>query len=68
MSAAKQPAYILPEHYLEMEYYSPYKNEYYDGEVRAMRYTSDTHGLIVVNIILEFGNCFKKKRLPCLSQ
>ncbi|MCS6988265.1 MAG: Uma2 family endonuclease [Chloroherpetonaceae bacterium] len=61
MSSARQSAYILPEHYLEMEYHSPYKNEYYDGEVRAMGYASDAHGLIVVNVIDVMLDCFRKK-------
>ncbi len=32
MTASSQTSFILPEHYLEMELHSPYKNEYLDGE------------------------------------
>ena len=61
MNASSQTSFVLPEHYLEIELHSPYKNEYLDGEVRAMGYTSNHHGLIVGGIMLALGNCFRKK-------
>lgn len=61
MNASSQTSFVLPEHYLEMELRSPYKSEYLDGEVRAMGYTSDNHGLIVGGIMLAIGECLRKK-------
>ena len=38
---------------------SAQKNEYIDGEIRLIPYTSENHGLIVANLIILLGNALK---------
>ena len=59
MEAATQKRYTLEE-YLEMEYHSDRRHYFYDGMVNAMTYTSDNHGLIVANLIMEIGSLAKQ--------
>jgi len=55
--------YITEEEYLEFERNSDIKHEYFDGEIFAMSGASETHNLIVVNVIFSLMSQLKKK--PC---
>lgn len=49
--------------YLEQEKNSETKHEYFQGETFAMAGASETHNLIVTNVIIELGTQLKKT--PC---
>jgi Uma2 family endonuclease len=55
--------YLTEEEYLEFERNSEIKHEYYDGEIFAMSGASETHNLIVVNVLGELRSQLKKR--PC---
>ena len=50
METAVDKRYTLEE-YLEMEYHAESRHYFFDGKVAPMPYTSDSHGLIVANLI-----------------
>jgi Uma2 family endonuclease len=49
------------EEYFEMEYSAETRHEFVNGEIRAMAYTSESHGLIITNIIRIIANCILEK-------
>jgi len=55
--------YLTEEEYLEFERNSEIKHEYFDGEIFAMSGASETHNLIIVNVLGELRSQFKKR--PC---
>ena len=46
------------EEYFEHELASETKNEFINGQIKPMAYTSDNHGLIAGNLVRLFGNLF----------
>lgn len=47
---------LSPQSYLAIERTADYKSEYYDGEMFAMAGASETHNLIVSNVVRSLGN------------
>jgi len=60
MTAEIQTRKYTLEEYLKLEYNSERRHYFYKGKIAPMTYTSDTHGLIVSNIIGEFHAYTKK--------
>jgi Uma2 family endonuclease len=52
-----------PEQYLEMERQADTKSEYFGGEIFAMAGASESHNLIVTNVIREFSTQLRGR--PC---
>ena len=52
-----------PEQYLEMERQADYKSEYLSGEIFAMAGASESHNLIVTNMVRELSTRLKGR--PC---
>ncbi|MBF0226845.1 MAG: Uma2 family endonuclease [Desulfobacterales bacterium] len=52
---------ITEEEYLDIERESQIKHEYHEGEIFSMAGASETHNLIVTNIVRELGNQLRKK-------
>ena len=60
----RQPkTYVTPEEYLALEREAEYKNEYVNGEIRAMTGASRAHNLISVNVASELRAQLKGR--PC---
>lgn len=58
-----QPIILLTEEeYLEMEISSPFKNEYFKGEIFAMAGGTETHNRIIGNLSGIFYNHLRKKK------
>ncbi|MDY0092470.1 MAG: Uma2 family endonuclease [Candidatus Vecturithrix sp.] len=55
--------YISPEDYLEIERAAEYRSEYLNGEMWAMAGATESHIVIVGNLVREFGNQLKGR--PC---
>jgi Uma2 family endonuclease len=55
--ARSKPKSISLEQYFEMEMTADTRHEFWNGEVRAMAYTSPEHGIIVHNLDRLIGNC-----------
>ena len=49
------------EQYFEMEYRSPFRHEYMDGQAQRMAYTSENHGTLVSKLNRLIGNCLLNK-------
>lgn len=49
------------EQYFDREYNAERKHEFLNGEIRAMAYTSVTHGDLFTNIFLQLGACANAK-------
>lgn len=62
MSTAEKRHYT-PEEYLEFERASPFKHQYYKGEIFAMTGASFVHNQIVSNLLRSLGNKLEKR--PC---
>lgn len=60
---AQRKPYIPPEDYLEIERAADSKSEYLNGEMWAMSGATESHTVIVSNLIRELGNQFKGR--PC---
>lgn len=54
---------LSPQEYLALERQAPYKSEYYNGEVFAFAGATESHNLIVVNVLTLFNLQLKTK--PC---
>jgi Uma2 family endonuclease len=54
---------LSPDQYLEYERNADHKHEYLNGEIFAMVGATESHNLIVANLIRELGNQLKKQ--PC---
>ena len=59
----KPKPHLAPEDYLARERSAGFKSEYFDGETFAMTGASESHNLIVINIIAEIRQQLKKR--PC---
>ncbi len=55
--ARNKPQTISLEEYFEMEMTAETRHEFWNGEIRAMAYTSPEHGLIVTNLVRLLSNC-----------
>ena len=53
--AAQPRPHLSVEEYLELERTSEVRHEYYDGEIFAIVGASESHALIVSNLVLSFG-------------
>jgi hypothetical protein len=53
------PSSMTLEAYFDFEYRSTTKHEFWNGQVRAMSYTSPNHGRIQTNIMDELAACMK---------
>lgn len=63
-----QPIILLSEEeYLEMETTSPFKNEYFKGEIFAMAGGTESHDVITMNLSLILGNYLKGKKCRIYS-
>lgn len=61
---SRQPkTYVTPEEYLALERGCEYRNEYVNGEIRAMTGASREHNLITTNLVREFS--LKLRGRPC---
>ena len=60
---AQQKSYIPPEDYLEIERAAEYKSEYLNGEMWAMSGATESHTIIVSNLIASVHTQFKGR--PC---
>ncbi len=49
------------EEYFDLEYQAAFRNEFWDGSIKAMSYTSPEHGEIQSNISDALANCIKAK-------
>lgn len=58
---------ISEEEYLEMEISSPFKSEYFKGEVFAMAGGTQVHNNIAINLTLLIGNFLKNKKCRLYS-
>jgi Uma2 family endonuclease len=64
MAVPSQPkSYLTPEQYLDLERAAAYKSEYFRGEVFAMAGASQTHVLLVSNIVATLHG--QVRRRPC---
>ncbi len=59
--ARSKPQTISLEEYFEMEMTAETRHEFWNGEIRAMAYTSPEHGIIVHNLDRLLGNCIVDK-------
>jgi Uma2 family endonuclease len=59
--ARNKPKSISLEQYFEMEMTAETRHEFWNGEIRAMAYTSPEHGLILTNLIRFLANCLAEK-------
>jgi Uma2 family endonuclease len=62
MSSVRK-AKLSPQEYLALERKAPYKSEYYEGDVFGFAGASESHNLIVVNVLTLFNLQLKGK--PC---
>lgn len=49
------------EAYFEKEFIAEARHEFINGDIRAMAYTSENHGLIITNIVRVVANCVLEK-------
>ena len=63
IAAHKIRPYLTSQAYLAQEREAETKSEYYAGQVYAMSGTSETHNLIVTNMIIALGSRLRKR--PC---
>ena len=65
VSASVQPAIqkATLEEYFEQEFHSKTKNEFINGQIVPMPYTSDNHGLIIANLIWHICNAVQGKNI-----
>jgi Uma2 family endonuclease len=59
MAIQRNPAFISPEQYLEIERTAEFRSEYISGEMFAMASPSKAHGLLVSAIDSEVGNVLR---------
>ncbi len=59
--ARSKPQTISLEEYFEMEMTAETRHEFWNGEIRAMAYTSEEHGDIVSNLTYLLKTCLKGK-------
>ncbi|MEM9886237.1 MAG: Uma2 family endonuclease [Bacteroidota bacterium] len=55
---------LLPvsiEDFLDQEFDSEERHEYFKGKITVIAYASENHELIVANVVRELGNFFKDK-------
>ena len=62
-AVARRKPYIPPEDYLEIERAATCKSEYSNGEMWAMAGATESHIVIVSNLVRELGNQLKGR--PC---
>jgi Uma2 family endonuclease len=60
---AQPEQYLTPEDYLALERKAQTKSEYYDGQVYALAGASESHALIVTNLVLILGTQLRDR--PC---
>lgn len=60
-SNANNPKRYTLEEYFDFEYKAEHKHEFWNGEIRAMAYTSPEHGRIQTNLMDELAACLKAK-------
>jgi Uma2 family endonuclease len=65
MSLPQPKPFLTPVEYLRIERESPYKSEYFKGEMFAMAGGSARHSLIIANLVRELGNRLKGR--PCMA-
>lgn len=58
---AKTPKRYTLEEYFDFEYKAVHKHEFWNGEIRAMSYTSPEHGEIQTNLSDALATCLKAK-------